>query len=182
MMSSTLGSSSFKYRPLTEPDAFRLILLTPASSAEAQVECRLLHSTLSHCDREIIDHYTALSYVWGYASQTRHISVDGHAMTITATLEAALRDLRDDTRSIRVWADALCIDQSNVEERNQQVQLMGRIYSTAHHTVIYLGSLTLQVESILEATLSRSSGLLGKYVADVNQVAEHNLLNRLWFS
>jgi hypothetical protein len=85
--------------------------------------------------------------------------VDGYQMTITATLEAALRDLRDDARILRVWADALCIDQSNIEERNQQVRQMGRIYSTAHHTVIYLGSLTAPVEKILQVTPSRSSGI-----------------------
>lgn len=181
-MSTVVNNTSFKYRPLNEPDSIRLILLKPFSSDAAQVECSLLHTTLSICDRDIIDHYTALSYVWGDASQTRQILVDGHVMTITATLEAALRDLRDNTRSIRVWADALCIDQSNVEERNQQVRQMGRIYSTAHHTIIYLGPLTPQVVSLLEAVSSKSSGIPGKYLPDAAQIAEHSLLNRPWFS
>lgn len=112
--------------------------------------------------------------------------MDGHQMIITATLEAALRDLRDDTRALRVWADALCIDQSNIEERNQQVRQMGRIYSTAHHTVIYLGSLTPQVEKVLQATPSRSSGrwtnMDAEALLDTVQAAENGLLNRPWFS
>ena len=185
-MSSTLENSSFKYQPLTERDSFRLIQLHPSSPAASQIECSLLHSTLSLYDREIIDHYTALSYVWGNPSQTAQISVDGHQMTITATLEAALRDLRDDTRVLRVWADALCIDQSNVEERNQQVRQMGRIYSTAHHTVIYLGLLTAPVERVLQATPSRSSGIWinldAGALTDITQTAENSLLNRPWFS
>jgi hypothetical protein len=176
-MSSTLENTSYKYRPLIEPDSFRLILLKPTLSPAAQVECSLLHSTLSICDREIIDHYTALSYVWGDPQQTRQISVDGYQMTITATLEAALRDLRDGSRVLRVWADALCIDQSNIEERNQQVRQMGRIYSTAHHTVIYLGPLTPQGDMVLQDVLYRSSD-----ISEIIQAAEYDLLSRPWFS
>ncbi len=107
-------------------------------------------------------------------------------MTITATLEAALRDLRDNARVLRVWADALCIDQSNMEERNQQVRQMGQIYSTAHHTVIYLGPLTPPVEKVLQATPSSSSGtrmnLTVGALTDIVQAADKSLLNRPWFS
>jgi hypothetical protein len=63
---------------------------------------------------------------------------------------------------------------------------MGRIYSTAHHTVIYLGPLTQPVEKILQATPSRSDGIRinldeGAF-ADVIQAAESGLLNLPWFS
>lgn len=184
-MSSVLENISFKYRPLTEPDSFRLILLHPFSSAAPHIQCTLLHTTLSLYDHEIIDHYTALSYVWGDARQTRQIFVDGHQMTITATLEAALRDLRDDARILRVWADAVCIDQSNVEERNKQVRQMGRIFSTAHHTVIYLGPLTTPVNMVLRAAPSKSSNMPARLEAGVTEIAraaEDDLLGRPWFN
>ncbi|KAI9869595.1 MAG: hypothetical protein M1830_005317, partial [Pleopsidium flavum] len=40
---------------------------------------------------------------------------------------------------VTIWVDQLCIDQSNVEERNHQVRLMGRIYGKAQNVVVWLG-------------------------------------------
>lgn len=40
---------------------------------------------------------------------------------------------------IMVWADALCINQRNLHERNHQVHQMRNIYAKAWRTVIYLG-------------------------------------------
>jgi len=39
-----------------------------------------------------------------------------------------------------VWVDAICIDQANVSERNQQVAKMNSIYEQALRVVVYLGS------------------------------------------
>ncbi|KAF2029589.1 hypothetical protein EK21DRAFT_67474, partial [Setomelanomma holmii] len=38
-----------------------------------------------------------------------------------------------------VWIHAMCIDQSNSEERTHQVQLMRRIYEQPLERVVYLG-------------------------------------------
>ncbi|KAE9380668.1 HET-domain-containing protein [Stipitochalara longipes BDJ] len=183
-MTSDIDLSSFKYKSLTEPDSFRLILLQPSSSHHADLQCALLHATLSQCDRDIIDHYTALSYVWGDPTQTGSIYVDGHHFTITATLEAALRDLRDPSRVLRIWADALCIDQTNLDERSSQVGLMAKIYSTAHHTVIHLGPLTKSYETILRAVPSNTTGALTSELktGDLKTLAVSDLLRLPWFS
>jgi Heterokaryon incompatibility protein (HET) len=174
---------SYKYRPLPEADSFRLLLITPAPTRAAHLECSLLHSTLSSCDRDIIEHYVALSYVWGGPSQTGKIQVDGYEVSITASLEAALRDLRDSRRIVRLWADALCINQSDMEERAHQVRQMGKIYATAQHTVIYLGSLTPLAESVLRAVSTRySTGSSRTAVDQVVKVAEKDLLSRVWFT
>jgi hypothetical protein len=180
MMPSQMDNVAFRYQPLVEADSFRLLLIQPSIPDATQVECRLLNTTLSNCDRDIIDHYTALSYVWGDPSQTRRILLDGHEVIITATLEAALRDLRDDTRVVRLWADALCIDQSNIDERNQQVQQMGKIYATAHHTVIYLGPLTTSADAVLHA-VPRKNSLETESKVRVVDTAESDLLKRPWF-
>ena len=183
-MTSETESACFKYRSLTKRDAFRLILLQPSSSQDAELQCTLLHTTLSQCDRDIIDHYTALSYVWGDPAETGSIYVHGHHFTITATLEASLRDLRDPSRVQRIWADALCIDQSNLAERSSQVGLMARIYSTAHHTVIHLGPLNMSYEAILQAAPSNTSGVVSNAVAagELIILAVNGLLRLPWFS
>lgn len=38
-----------------------------------------------------------------------------------------------------MWIDALCIDQRNVEERNQQVRQKDQIYSRAAGVLVWLG-------------------------------------------
>jgi len=39
----------------------------------------------------------------------------------------------------RVWIDAICINQDNLDERSQQVSLMTDIYSKARRVIIWLG-------------------------------------------
>jgi hypothetical protein len=38
-----------------------------------------------------------------------------------------------------LWADAICINQSDINERNTQVKLMGEIYRTATRVHVWLG-------------------------------------------
>jgi hypothetical protein len=38
-----------------------------------------------------------------------------------------------------LWADQICIDQSNLDERSQQVLLMKKIYENALTVFVYLG-------------------------------------------
>ncbi|KAF8846605.1 HET-domain-containing protein, partial [Acephala macrosclerotiorum] len=86
--------------------------------------------------------FGALSYVWGHASDTRPILVDGEEFQATVNLESALRHLRHNDRSRTLWVDAVCINQQDVLERNSQVLLMGKIYETAASVIIWLGEST----------------------------------------
>ncbi|GKT50828.1 heterokaryon incompatibility protein 6, OR allele [Colletotrichum spaethianum] len=176
--------SQHRYEPLTSPDAFRLLLLEPSASRAAELRGSLLNTTLAACDYDLIDPYTALSYVWGSAEKLCRICLDGHngnLFAITTSLDDALRDLRDATRVRRVWADAFCIDQLNVAERNAQVSLMGRIYSTAHSTVIHLGNLTPELSGVSafprESTSDASEGGPGGIAAETRR----GLLAKPWF-
>jgi hypothetical protein len=51
----------------------------------------------------------------------------------------AFQRLRSKSAPVIVWADAICINQGNIEERNQQVQTMTRIYQQAIEVAIWLG-------------------------------------------
>jgi hypothetical protein len=51
----------------------------------------------------------------------------------------ALKQSRKPTTYARMWIDALCMDQSNTEEKNLQVPMMGKIYSKSAQTVAWLG-------------------------------------------
>jgi len=60
-------------------------------------------------------------------------------MGITKNLHEALQSLRNPRSPCVVWADAICIDQSNIQERGQQVLFMREIYSASAMTLVYLG-------------------------------------------
>ncbi|CZT07850.1 related to heterokaryon incompatibility protein (het-6OR allele) [Rhynchosporium agropyri] len=180
-MANTTSSKVLEYETLSKADSFRLLLLQPSRSHDSDLYCEILHTTLSHCDRDIIDQYTALSYVWGDPSKKGSVYVNGTLVTITANLGAALRDLRDESRVLRIWADGLCINQSSLAERASQVNLMDQIYSVADHTVIHLGSLTLEAETILKAARSNTSGVI-IHPEDIVKIAEQNMLRAVWFT
>jgi Heterokaryon incompatibility protein (HET) len=67
--------------------------------------------------------YTALSYTWGDTTPTPTVPIqcDGQVLHIAENLDAALRVLRKEDESVYVWADAVCINQNDVEEKNNQV-------------------------------------------------------------
>ncbi|KAF6814485.1 ankyrin and het domain-containing protein [Colletotrichum sojae] len=183
--------SAYQYEPLSAPDSIRLLLLEPfASYRDDILRGYLLNTTtLWECDYDLIDNYTALSYVWGSGEKPCQILLDGQAFAITRSLHNALRDLRDGTRVRRVWADAVCINQLDIPERNGQVALMRRIYSGANNTVIYLGDLTVHVSGVFAAASPRqlhNSAPAAPAAAEdasggVTAVAVRDLLSRPWF-
>jgi hypothetical protein len=58
---------------------------------------------------------------------------------VTRNLDIALRRFRLPGECRRIWIDALCIDQSSIDEKNRQVALMGKIYSAASSVLLWLG-------------------------------------------
>ncbi|PQE24049.1 heterokaryon incompatibility protein [Rutstroemia sp. NJR-2017a BVV2] len=100
------------------------------------------------------DRYVALSYVWGSPADKKTIIVNGVEMQITQNLHAALLELRRSTwvrRGVNLWIDALCINQDDLDEREQQVKLMQEIYARAWQVVIFLGPKTSNTSSAYTA-------------------------------
>lgn len=84
--------------------------------------------------------YTALSYVWGIASILHSITLDGSRFMVRDNLFRFLLRAQEEAETLgMLWIDAICIDQSNIAERNHQVALMGSIYSQATQVVVWLG-------------------------------------------
>lgn len=61
-------------------------------------------------------------------------------MSVTANVHALFTQLlqRDDLNKT-IWIDAVCIDQNDLNEREQQVRLMKDIFSKASLTIVWLG-------------------------------------------
>ncbi|KAG4430310.1 hypothetical protein IFR05_014200 [Cadophora sp. M221] len=158
---------SHKYRRLRGSD-IRVVQFKPCprdQGNEAQIEGRISHVPLEKCD------FFALSYVWGDASNTRMITLDGQGFPVTINLWSAIKRIQNrydakrksfDPAIPRIleaqsdaiestwtehavcwWIDAICIDQNATEERSSQVPRMRELYSTATRVVIWWGDVTV---------------------------------------
>ncbi|KAI9773690.1 MAG: hypothetical protein M1840_006964 [Geoglossum simile] len=87
----------------------------------------------------VVPTYEALSYTWGDHSATAPILVNGFELQVTVNLFRALQRLRKGGEKRVLWVDALCIDQSNLTERSEQVPRMRSIYQRAEQVVVWLG-------------------------------------------
>jgi hypothetical protein len=86
--------------------------------------------------------YETLSYTWGDPNHTSRIVINGQDVRITFNLEAALRSLRTKRcfeGRYRLWVDAICINQEDMQELTSQVKNMRQIYATSFASVAWLG-------------------------------------------
>lgn len=111
--------------------------------------------------------YDALSYVWGSATENRHIVVNHTEIKITDNLFRALRRLRSKKETQTFWIDALCINQSDDEEKAVQVARMGDVYRAANVVHIWLGERSMARSIHLKAFL-RNARLIG----DIDRFAD----------
>ena len=102
-------------------------------------ECQPLSCYLSIVSLESKPDYETLSYVWGDPSLSNEIIADGSVINITKNLRTALWYLRSPDVPRVIWADGICINQSDLDERSFQVQIMGDIYRQARGVQIWLG-------------------------------------------
>lgn len=131
---TSLTSRTFHslYTPLP-PNSIRILHLAPGPYF-SPIQCKLLNFNLSS-----LPHYSAISYCWGYSSETEYIHLDKQTIHIGDNLSYCLRRLRDENEEQLVWVDAVCINQADMEEKSEQIRLIPDIYRSAQQTYIWLG-------------------------------------------
>jgi hypothetical protein len=80
-------------------------------------------------------------YVWGTNVPQLPILINGHRVEklLTSNLYCLLRQLLDDDEAQNLWIDAICLNQGDPIEKEQQIPRMGDIYASAQRTFIWLG-------------------------------------------
>ncbi|KAF5700714.1 Het6 heterokaryon incompatibility [Fusarium globosum] len=124
---------TFQYDKLPNNNFFRVFELGPGKNSDP------LQGNLRTYLRQRAPKYEALSYVWGSPVQNRHMICNGQIFMITSSLDTALRRLRLVGDSRCLWVDQICIDQTSLEERSEQVSIMRHIYSGATLVNAWLG-------------------------------------------
>ncbi|KAI9770503.1 MAG: hypothetical protein M1839_003184 [Geoglossum umbratile] len=151
------------YRPLDQSRQEIRLLRQSSSIWSETLEYELIHYPFGQEQP-----YLALSYVWGQQELQQTISVDEKTVSVSTNLWAALRSLRDASRTTTdkeesssdrlgsmdyiakamqpilrdapgIWVDALCINQSDLGEKSRQIKLMPQIYKNASIIILWLG-------------------------------------------
>jgi len=146
------------YAPLKTPTSIRTIKILPKlQDDEDTIRCTFVEIDLQELasqpagrDRLALTglassrRYVAISYVWGDQSSPRTILIDEQPFQIGRSLHSALVRVRRmlakrGPSDSLLWADAICINQADLVEREQQVRLMGIVYILAELVVADLG-------------------------------------------
>ncbi|KAK3316939.1 hypothetical protein B0H66DRAFT_307947 [Apodospora peruviana] len=86
--------------------------------------------------------FTALSYTWGKPDNTLPVIINDRHVVVGANLESALRTFRglpEFASGLKLWVDAICINQADLEEKSKVLRLMQRIYQVASKVTVWLG-------------------------------------------
>lgn len=156
----------------------------PLSSCEGQAQIRVLelqqgdwHDAIK-CSLVVVNlksvpkpGFEAISYVWGDKSEDPpQILVGEDEFNIGVNLHAALRHFRSRTKTRALWVDAICINQNDVKEREQQVQMMRDIYHQCERVLIWLG------ESKVTSPQTNQMGLY-EWKPNFSGPSSHSILN-----
>jgi len=95
--------------------------------------------------------YVAISYCWGEGKTSRRIWCNNKSFAVSENLYAALETISR-ASSFKFWVDAICIDQSNDEEKRIQVRKMSQIYRDAAIVVVWLGKSESDPETLSSRT------------------------------
>lgn len=146
----------FHYKQLSTETSIRLLRFEQESESTQPNLIKLSFHIVNLNNRP---EFNALSYVWGdhrpalnqrfnpkRSQRLLHIVCDGRKLAVTYNLFCALKRLSGSSdgtlgeiRNQSIWIDQLCINQQDVQERNQQVAMMDRIYGQAKQVVSWLG-------------------------------------------
>lgn len=148
----------YQYTALSEPRCTRVLRLHSALAMSDPLECNLEERSLNDKNQVSGEPFTALSYAWGQPSSGQYITCENKKISITKNCDIALRQIREiaGQDSPMLWVDAICVDQSNLEERSQQVQIFAHIYSSAERTWIWLGEKTQCTEHAVKLLIMSS--------------------------
>jgi hypothetical protein len=124
---------SYPYEQLPQGDVFRYLILQPGAEEDPLI-CNLRTADIAATA------YEAVSYVWGTSNRDYEIECDGHLVMITPSLSKVLRRVRQPAKPVALWADSICINQDDNNDKGHQVGLMGNIYRSAQRVQIYIGS------------------------------------------
>ncbi|CAM1510874.1 Fc.00g083870.m01.CDS01 [Cosmosporella sp. VM-42] len=165
---------AYKYIDLKNPNNNIRLLTVIADDFNTPLRSRLEEVSFKNAPK-----YIALSYVWGSPESGKSLQIDNRILSIQPNIFDALRRFRAVFGAFTIWIDAICINQSNLDERSAQVSIMRIIYESAGCVFVYFGEddEAQQLQSLFDSlidfipVLASSSDL----ELDWNQLSKYGL-------
>ncbi|KAN0089042.1 Heterokaryon incompatibility protein (HET) domain containing protein [Hyaloscypha variabilis] len=186
MMTST-PPKSYQYEELQGEQTTRMLVLNPAAERDSSLQCSPIPIRLSEM-KEVV----ALSYAWGEPLFTERLCIfrddrEDSYLEISPNLSNILRWLRDASSVQKIWVDAVCINQSNSNEKNNQVTEMWKIYSLASKVKIWLGESDIGLEQLFIDMHGKDpegccSTVIGPHYSTIDKNRLVQLLKHPWFT
>lgn len=201
---STFGPPQelYQYSRLSDNHEIRVLDILPATAVDEPIQCQVRTLSLLNETHHAEHRYQTVSYAWGESHDdgshlTHAIWCDGKLLHVTASLHAAVQMIRGhmDSGNLLIhgtrpafWADAVCIGQGNLQERNHQVNMMAKIYSKSSRVLVWLGEalqgdderLVKLVTAASERSMSHSSELSETAIEVVRSVLQRQWFKRRW--
>lgn len=132
--SSRMERSAFRYTKLDSPShQIRLLSFTWSSKSD-NVRCKLQVLNVDDAPG-----YHAISYTWGDPVTSRTIFIDGLSVAVRENCYYALWQAQNYRMDMHYWIDAICINQDDLEEKSEEVAMMGAIYARATLVLACIG-------------------------------------------
>lgn len=152
-MSTLNDIPHFRHEPLRNPRNHIRLLHVMIDNSQAidgiEVRCHLVTRYFNPRkesplffktgSKELRPLYHAISYAWGSPDDTVFILVNGRRMRVRRNCEYALKQSAWYGDARYIWCDAICIDQTNDDEKGHQVYMMGDIYRNAQGVLACVG-------------------------------------------
>lgn len=142
----------YEYEELPS-DAFRYLVLLPGVDGDP-LRCSLYTARIEEIQ------YESVSYVWGTDQRKCEIVCNGKSLQITPNLHRVLRRVRLAVSPRTLWADSICINQEDLQEKSRQVTLMGHIYRSAERVLICMSPIGEEHGPNLVALLEYACGVI----------------------
>uniref|UniRef100_A0A0B7JYH3 Heterokaryon incompatibility domain-containing protein n=1 Tax=Bionectria ochroleuca TaxID=29856 RepID=A0A0B7JYH3_BIOOC len=134
MLQLNESQSVYHYQALPRSRVIRVLILFPGAGDD------LIRVSLQVASLDDEPEFEAISYVWGDPTSRKTIYCDGVCISVTANLYAALHNFRLEDKPRRLWADALCINQEDLDEKSFHVQMMQTVYQSCIRCLVWLGA------------------------------------------
>jgi Heterokaryon incompatibility protein (HET) len=159
----------YQYQKLNQGD---IRLLRFRSFHEGDLSFELQHKTLD----KTTPPYAALSYTWGEAHFPHRLHIGNSFLPITENLRDALVHIRRRlatkskllTEIDLIWVDAICIDQSNDDEKGNQIGLMASLYSQASQIYVWLG--LPENDTNVHLAMEKMNYFFSRYISAIKNV------------
>ncbi|EEU47176.1 uncharacterized protein NECHADRAFT_77370 [Fusarium vanettenii 77-13-4] len=143
---------NFQYRDQIQADKIRLFRFVRDPACDPNISDVVL-SLETHEIGPTCPSYVALSYTWGppklaaFFTRNQYSDLEKKALWIDRCRFEVMPNLYDALAHVRdlyppgtlFWADAICINQEDSDEKLQQIRIMDHVYGGAAKTVVWLG-------------------------------------------